>query len=498
MVKTFNVYPFSQNEVLGSNYEVKINDTEVPLHIARVSAVPFNRRWPGYQRSESQSELINFASFSMSEPVHIAVKPQNPFKEVVIKPFSKGITPKVENGIISFDLNEPSPITVEVDGYHNALHLFADPPKEYDVDISDSNVIYFGKGEHDAGMLEMKSNQIIFIDEGAVVYACIHAVDADNIKIVGRGILDNSRNKEKILFKVEAPHQGVDVGNAHRLHTIQLEYCTNIEIDGITIRDSLVYNIRPIACENMNINNVKIIGCWRYNSDGIDMHNCVHTSIRNCFIRTFDDSICVKGFDFYQKEEDMLHNGKNYNLFDDIIVEKCVIWTDWGKSLEIGAETRAAEIRNVIFRDCDIIRGSSIVLDVMNVDYADVHDILFEDIRVDYTPVIQPPCIQENDSQVYVEDPNSPYLPKLMGSSVVFHHEYSAGGKQRGKNRNITFKDISVKAKSMPDSEIIGFDEEHQSSDIRICNLYFNDKKITSLHDANVRVNEFVSNITIE
>ncbi len=49
------------------------------------------------------------------------------------------------------------------------------------------------------------------------------------------------------------------MNNAVRLHTIQLKYCTNIEIEGITIRDSLVYNIRPIACENLTIKNVMII-----------------------------------------------------------------------------------------------------------------------------------------------------------------------------------------------------------------------------------------------
>ena len=78
-----------------------------------------------------------------------------------------------------------------------------------------------------------------------------------------------------------------------------MNYCKDIEIDGITIRDSLVYNIRPIACENLTIKNIKIIGNWRYNSDGIDMHNCENVVIDNCFIRTFDDSICIKGFDPY-------------------------------------------------------------------------------------------------------------------------------------------------------------------------------------------------------
>lgn len=187
-------------------------------------------------------------------------------------------------------MEKPAYFTVEPYGRRNALHIFADPISGYRIDEADENVIYFGKGEHDVGMIHLRSNQTLFIDEGAVVYACVRAIDAENIRMIGRGILDNSRNKEQILFEANAENNDTAVKNAVRLHTIQLEYCTNIEIEGITIRDSLVYNIRPIACRNLDIKNVKIIGCWRYNSDGIDMHNCVNVNIENCFVRTFDDS----------------------------------------------------------------------------------------------------------------------------------------------------------------------------------------------------------------
>ena len=175
------------------------------------------------------------------------------------------------NGEIVFALPESMYITVEFTGRSNALHIFADEEIKYEVT---GDVIYYGKGIHDVDQIYLKSNQTLFIDEGAVVYACITAYNADNIRIIGRGILDNSRNKEKILFETSVDNNDYDVKNAKRQHTIQLEYCNNIEINGITMRDSLIYNIRPMDCKNLSIGNVKIIGCWRYNSDGIDMHNC--------------------------------------------------------------------------------------------------------------------------------------------------------------------------------------------------------------------------------
>ena len=339
---SYKIYDVTQTELEHSGYIVKINGAEVKPDTARVSAMPFNRRWPGHQRGIEQSELINFVSLETDEELHFEVIPNEPFENVVIRPVALGIEPEItDDGRILFTLKKAAYFTVEPYGRHNALHIFADPISNYNIDKEDSNVIYFGKGEHEVGMIHLESNQTLFIDEGAVVYACVHAIDAENIKILGRGILDNSHNKEEILFEANVKNNSTSVGNAKRIHTVQLEYCKDIEIDGITIRDSLVYNIRPVACENIDIKNVKIIGCWRYNSDGIDMHNCTNVSIDNCFIRTFDDSICVKGFDCYYKgdvekevQKAMRRNGKVYDVFKNVLIKNCVIWNDWDVALK--------------------------------------------------------------------------------------------------------------------------------------------------------------------
>ena len=151
-------------------------------------------------------------------------------KKIDIRPKTLGITPqKTDNGTIAFTLGRPAYFTVEPYGRNNALHIFVDPIKNYNIDTKDENVIYFGKGEHDVGEIELKSNQTLFIYEGAVVYACVKAADADNIRILGRGIPDNSRNKEEILFEYNAENNNLAINNATRQHTLQLEYCTDGE-----------------------------------------------------------------------------------------------------------------------------------------------------------------------------------------------------------------------------------------------------------------------------
>ena len=496
-----HIYPVQPVEEVCNDYAVTVNGQAVSLDTARVSAVPFNRRWPGHQRQKEQSELINFLSFAMDEPVTFTIKPEKPFEEVVIRPRSLGITPTVEDGVITFTLEKPAYFTVEPYGRHNALHIFADPVCSEPIPTGE-NVLYFGPGVHDVGQIELKSNQTLYLDAGAVVYACVTAMDAENIKILGRGILDNSRNKEKVLFEYNAEDNEAAIDNVERQHTVQLEYCTNVVIEGITIRDSLVYNIRPIGCNNLHISNVKIIGCWRYNSDGIDMHNCVDVVIDNCFLRTFDDSICVKGFDCYYEgdveeavRQAMYRNGKAYDVFKNVLVKNCTIWNDWGKSLEIGAETRAEEICDIVFENCNIIHVTGVALDCTNVDYADIHDIIYRDITVEYDQIIPRFALQGKDSDTYHLQKNHDYAPALIGVVTMFHPEYSAGGNRRGINRNILFQNIHLYGHQTPTMYFGGCDETHKTSNVTVENLYWNGKLLQSLSPEQFSDGDFTENI---
>ncbi len=483
------VYPVQKVFSGAAVYRVKVDGSGAALNAARVSACPYNRRWPGHQRSDDQTEVISFLSFEADGPADIEIEAEEAFEKVIVRPLSLGITPEVDGRRIRFRMEKPGYVTVEPYGRRNALHIFADPVRDYGVNAGDENVIRFGPGEHDAGMIELQSGQTLFLDEGAVVYGCVRATDAEKIRILGRGILDNSRNKAKILFEAAEEGNEMAVNNAERLHTVQLEYCTDVEIDGITIRDSLVYNIKPVGCRNLTIRNVKIIGCWRYNSDGIDMHNCENVLIEDCFLRTYDDSICVKGFDCYYEGDveaavkaAMYRNGKSYDVFRNVLVRGCVIWNDWGKALEIGAETRAEEICDIVFEDCDVIHVTGPVLDCMNVDYADVHDVVYRNIRVEYDDVIPQPVLQQRDAVRYGEtERDADYAPCLMCVEVVYHPEYSAGGRRRGRNRRIMFEDVSLTGRQAPYAVVRGIDGEHNSSGIVIRNLTWNGRKAEGL-----------------
>lgn len=225
--------------------------------------------------------------------------------------------------------------------------------------------------------------------------------------------------------------------------------------------------------------------------------------IENCFLRTFDDSICVKGFDcFYEDDvekavnEAMYRNGKSYDVFKNVIVRNCVIWNDWGKCLEIGAETRGKEIFNILFEKCDVIHVNGSPLDCCNVDYADVHDIEYRNINIEYDDVVPASKIQTADNESYIND-NSEYCPEIIRVTVEFNHEYSAGGTRRGINRNITFKNIRLFGRHEPKIFCKGYDKKHKTKDIVIDNLCWNDRLITELDDNILVPGEFTETIRL-
>lgn len=481
------IYPLPEGET-AAPITITANGQPLPVSLCYVSAYPYNRRWPGHQRTKDQREVAYFARLAADGPVTFQYKPERAFSACVVRPLSAQVTPEVKDGVITFTLPRLGGYTVELDGTHNALHLFVDPPMDYHVSQDDKGVRYFAPGVYHVGTLRLKDDETIYIDEGAVVYGSIVGEGVNRVRILGRGILDNSENVEEILFKMDKLGDGsADVNNSKRDHAIRLVDSGNITIEGITIRDSLVYNIACFGCSDMTIRNCKAIGCWRYNSDGIDLHNCRKCRVSGCFLRTYDDSLCAKG-----------HTGYRYDTCEDITFENCVIWNDWGKAFEIGAETRAEQMRGITFRNCDAIHLTGTAIDIMNVDYGRVHDVLFEDLRIEYDPVIQHPAIQKDDESVYVPDPKSTYMPHAVLFEIVKHPEYSEGLERRGYIYDITLRNIRIHADRMPECSFRGYDEEHAVSNVLFDGLFLGDKRITSLEDAQVRLGEHVRDVKIQ
>lgn len=278
-----------------------------------------------------------------------------------------------------------------------------------------------------------------------MVYGSILAVNVKDVKILGEGVLDGSfyeRKTESFLLGYDFARASDDSWEKKQMKNIIDEkadcftdmssyqkgsgtfiyrgdeqfnkllemmkpvqtglkfYASeNIEVTGIIIRNCAGLSVTQAGCKNIHYKHVKLIGMWRYNSDGIDFYNCCHCSVSKCFLRTFDDTICVKG-----------QIGWDTMSASDILVEDCVLWNDWGHTLDIGVDTVAPEINNIAFRNCDLIHNASVAIDIGNEDRAFIHDILFENLRIEFSRYNVKPVYQATEEVVFAPQKHIPAL----------------------------------------------------------------------------------------
>lgn len=513
-------------KLISNLYKIKINDEPKEASFARVSACPFNRSFPGYQRNLDQSEESAFVSFEMgTELVLLEIEPSFAFDEVVIRPLSKKIIPQTDGTKIYITISKPGQFVLELDGMHHALHIFANPGKEF---ILPENTLYFGKGVHHPGVITLEDDMTVYIDKDAVVYGAIEGIGVKNATICGYGVLDGGffervngnyllgidvrrfpdGNWEKEQMKREGgfdasiyppmdepyvPGSGTKIYESReqfsellaKMNTVKtgisLYNCENIRVDGIIFRDSAGLTFTSAGCKNINVNNIKMVGMWRYNSDGIDFYNCSDCSVKNSFFRNFDDCICVKGQVGWDKE-----NSEN------ILIEKCITWNDWGNSLEFGADSVANEIRNITFRDCDCIHGIFGVMDIRNQDRAHIHDVLYENIRAEYSKYDPKPAGQSAENEKYMWEHGMPNLVEALLGCGMWSDDNILGSIE-----NVVFRNIEVLADDgipFPKIVFLGRDKKDSIRNITFENVTFNGEKVA----VNPEVNEFVGEFVIK
>lgn len=467
------VYPSPVTEELSEYYRVVINGKNVPVYSCRVSTVPLNQVWPGYQRPLDQTELAGFASVETTGSLTVSITCFRQIESVIVRPLAKNISTTIKNHQISLLLPGSGQYTVEVNGWHNALHLFIDPPELEKIIPDSPDVIYFGPGVHHPGKIHLEDNQTVYVAAGAVVYGSFHGDNLTNIRLLGRGIVDGSEFE-----------RGKGGG------AIRLMDCTDITIDGLILRDPDVWCCSLFGCKNADIRNLKLVGLWRYNADGIDLCNSQKVRVQDCFVRAFDDCIVMKGLKQVYSKDGVSFSERPVQ---DIIVEHCVLWNDWGRALEIGAETSAPEFSRIVFRDCDIIRTTHIAMDIQHGDRARIHDIVFDNIRVEGDDFSLRPVLQKTQDEVYIVDPTDDYRPHLS-VIVIQLNPYSKDGKP-GVVSGVVFKDITVISPLFLPSSFSGLDEEHTVQGVTIDTLTVNGQCCTNAQEAHLKMNAYVSGV---
>jgi len=386
----YKLSAFKYEEPISKDFKVLVNGEEIPVYTCRISRIPFNRPFPGYQRPIDQTEEASFVNIVSDEEIKIEVIINGEYEKVMIRPYAKNIAFEDNGGKVSFILKDEAQLVFATDDLHNPLYIFNSKPIE--CENPDSVAYYFGPGVHMPGKIVLKSNESVYLHKDALVFGAVYAKDAENIRVYGNGLFDDAWEGRFFIHCYE----GFPCGN------IKFYDCKNVSVEGVLFRNSSIWCVNLFHCFDSVLDNIKVFGQWRYNNDGVDIVNSKNITVKNSFIHSFDDAITIKGIDRYAETDN-----------ENILSENCVLWCDWGKTLEIGLETQCRRYRNIVFRNCDIIRAGNTVLDIQNGDCAEVSDIIFENINVEYNLCDKRPRIQQSEEQEY-DAYDSIHVPALI------------------------------------------------------------------------------------
>lgn len=264
---------------------------------------------------------------------------------------------------------------------------------------SGGGIVYVPEGTFLTGAIHLKSNVNLHITENAVIkfsedkakylplvftrwegVECmnysplIYAYEQENIAITGKGVLDGQGSntnwwpwkgkKDDGGWQEGQPHQkaGRDLlfkmaeenippelrimgeGFYLRPNFFQPYKSKNILVEGVTFKDSPMWFIHPVLCENVSIIGVTVKGLGP-NNDGCNPESSKDVLIKDCYFDTGDDCIAIKS----GRNSD----GRRINIpSENIVIQNCIMKEGHG-GVVMGSEISGG-VRNVFAENCEM------------------------------------------------------------------------------------------------------------------------------------------------
>lgn len=337
-----------------------------------------------------------------------------------VRPLSYGIAADVSGDKLTFTLDRPRMLSVEVNGdiFHN-LQLFANAPQPKVK--KGKNVRYYGPGYYDlkGDSIHLKTGETLFIDGGAYIKGFVSTYGSDNVRIVGHGIVNPERQQAGIMVR----------------------YSKNVTVDG-----PVTTQLPVGGSDSVSVSNAKCIS-WYGWGDGMNVFASNNVTYNHVFCRTSDDCstiYCTRlGY----------HGGCR-----NIKVADAVYWADVAHPIMIGLHgdiNRNEVIENVVYEDVDILDQAERQIDyqgcigINNGDNILVRDVTFRRFRVE-----------------------SLRCGMLFNFRVCFNKKYcSAPG--RGIE-NVTVDGLTYNGRQPNMSIMAGYNEERKIKGVKINGLVIN------------------------
>lgn len=320
--------------------------------------------------------------------------------KLVIRPLSLGVKSTWNGRELQITIDQPQNFVIDAqgDGMY-PLHIFVNRALP-EINKKSDDVIYFGPGIHDVGQIVLKSNQTLYLAEGAVVRPLpprsggqveirgetfylgepmIKITDAHHVTIKGNGMITAERATDKRI----------------KAQIITAVKTSGLRIEDILLTDANSWNIHIYDSKDAIVDNVKILGYY-INTDAICFNGSKNSVARNCFAHINDDGYEVKATD-----ESMCTEGIRF--------EQCIIWNDFGSGMGVTHEVMG-KIKDISWKDITVIRYDPIVhsnwllhrapVFVHAVGGGTVSGLSFENITIEQAHSIQPMILIDNQKKL--------------------------------------------------------------------------------------------------
>lgn len=478
--EVLRIYPVPKGAVLQKDYRLRVRSVgsevwhELPAYRVKVDM------------HDVRNASMAYFDFSGSVEVEITFPYFYTVYRVDIRPLSLGIKPLAEPKRVTFILDRPANLSVEINRnrFHN-LHLFAGDLLEAP-DKAGENVLTVKGSLEKPGCLgdginhllkEMPEGRTLYVEAGIYyIGECIwHLPSRTEIYLEGGAILIGGlafEHGEGLRIYGRGIVYLADFARFTSINGCRLSHSRDVVIEDLIFINPPHYTISLGDCENVRLSGIKSFSCEGW-SDGIDMMSCRDITVEKGFLRTSDDCVAIYGSRWDNRGDSR-----------DILVRDMVLWADVAHPLMIGThgdhEHEGDVIERIRYENIDILEHHEFqagYLGAMAINAGDknlVRDVSYKNIRIE------------------------PFEHgKILDFQVKWNKDYNPAPGRGIEKIRMEHIEILTGDGEEP-SVIAGYSGEYRVKDVVIRGMYRDGNLVGNLEEANIRVGDFAEGIMLE
>lgn len=424
--------PGNPTSPIATAHTVSVNGTAVPVRAESVSG--------------TTHDVAMVAKGTGTATVTVTMPGLGSSAVPVVTPRTLGIATSRSGDSVTFTVRDAHPLVVETPGVR-ALFLFITPSETAVPTAATPDVLYYGPGEHDAGVVRPQSGQTVYLAPGALVHGRIDIDGVTGVTVTGRGILD----------------AGSDTSRAAKTMAIRVHDSSDVTVSGIGVRGAQWWQTLFIRSSGVHVSWLNLMGTL-INNDGIDTDGVQDMTVAHNFVMSGDD-----GFGWHAL--DAATNGEPDTR--GLHATDTTFWNvTGGNPVRFGSSMETETFTDISITQTYVLRAKEVALKFDVQDWATVSDVTIDGYHVESQPVGKQAIVLQ-------------VLEGQYSNDTGYRDE-------RGHIADITIRDFT--AVTADPVTLSGWDATHGVADVAFEDVVLGGTPLTA---SQVRTNAFVSGVTV-